>query len=318
VNAKARTASTPPHYSHPVWLLDNDPQHTFDLTEASATRLASTNTVNSSTAGLSTPKQQPQNPSASLASLLETFFVTLPSIPHINASNSAHLHYPVFVPKFTAATSCSPEPPSITSCMPICSSTAIFAETLTTLLTSPTRCPPRLTPPRPKICTGLQCTRQMSPHPSSKPPLRKSWRLLSLPPSHSPLQPVLKKDPKKKGSPASSNSSGTSTPQSLQDRLRASLHSIHSSLLTHESVPPSGLWPMGLSPLFATKRQSSLRNSRMQNTKLQDSRRSTSSESPTSGSCELNWASSQFPMALNVTRAESPPLSQQEEAKWWS
>jgi hypothetical protein len=58
--AKVRTkvASTLPHYPHPVWLQDSNPQNTFDSAEAAATSLAAV-AANKPTAGLSTLGQLP-------------------------------------------------------------------------------------------------------------------------------------------------------------------------------------------------------------------------------------------------------------------
>jgi len=229
---KARMTSASLPHSSPVWLLDNNPQNTFDSAEVAATALAAVATANSSTAGLSTPEQPPQKSLVSLRSLLRTSSTTLPSIPHINSSNSACLHYPVFVPQFAAAASYSPALLSATSHTPTHSSTHIFAEILAARLTIPTKCLPCLAPPRRKIHADLHHTRQMSPRPPNKPPSRKLRRLLSLPPSHSPLPLASKKQQRRKKSPTSSSSSERSTPQSLQEWLRPSSLSTHSSPLT--------------------------------------------------------------------------------------
>jgi hypothetical protein len=119
-------------------------------------------------------------------------------------------------------------------------------------------------------------------------------------------------------SPASSTSSGMSTHQSLQDQLRPSSLSTHCSPLTQPSLPPSMPRPLGLSPLFASERPIRLKSSKRQSTRLPDLRQSTNNDKLTTDNCELDWACSQFPLALNVTRAKSPPQSRQEEAKWWS
>jgi len=58
VKQKARTASTSLPHSSPVWLLDSDPQSTFDSAEATATALAAVTTANSSTAGPLSPPDQ--------------------------------------------------------------------------------------------------------------------------------------------------------------------------------------------------------------------------------------------------------------------
>jgi hypothetical protein len=141
--------------TQPTWLIENDPQNTFDSTDRATVRLAAAATAPTHkatlTAGLltSTLEPPPQNPYASLASLLETSFMTLPSIPHINSSSSAHLHYPIFIPQFAKDASVCRAPPSATSCTPIASSTNTFAMTLAALLTQCTRCParPRLNQP---------------------------------------------------------------------------------------------------------------------------------------------------------------------------
>jgi hypothetical protein len=99
---------------------------------------------------------------------------------------------------------------------------------------------------------------------------------------------------------------------SLRHRLRPSSPS------TQRSMPPSTPQPMGLPPLFASKRPSTLRRSPSLSKKSTDLSRSMSSGHKTTDNCELDWASSAFPMALNVTRAESPLQSRQEEAEWWS
>jgi hypothetical protein len=133
----------------PTWLIESDPQNTFNNTNKAAAKLAALATVLTrkvtSTAGLSTSTLEPppQNPYAPLASLLETSFVTLPSIPHINSLSSTHLHYPIFIPKFTKDASICRTLPSVTSHTPTASSTNTFAKTLTALLTQCTRCPAR-------------------------------------------------------------------------------------------------------------------------------------------------------------------------------
>ena len=62
----------------------------------------------------------------------------------------------------------------------------------------------------------------------------------------------------------------------------------------------------GLAPLCASERPSTLRSSPTPSRKSTDSSESTSSGRKTTDSCELDWASSAFPMALSVTRAKSP------------
>jgi len=119
-------------------------------------------------------------------------------------------------------------------------------------------------------------------------------------------------------SPTSSTSSETSTHWSLQAQLKPSSLSTYYSPLTQPSLPPSEPQPLGLSPLFASERPIQLKSSRKQSTRSPNSKQSTSSNKPTTDSCELDWACSQFPLALNVTRAELLPQSPQEEAKWWS
>jgi hypothetical protein len=166
--------------SQPTWLIEGDLQSIFDNIEKAAAKLATAATAQTpkatSMAGLLTPTLglPPQNPYASLTSLLETSFMTLPSIPHINLSSSAHLHYPIFVPQFTkdASTCCSP--PSATSCTPTDLSMNTFAEILAALLTRHTKCPTR-----PHLSRSTTCchTHQMSQAPQNPQALRKSCRI---------------------------------------------------------------------------------------------------------------------------------------------
>jgi hypothetical protein len=111
---------------------------------------------------------------------------------------------------------------------------------------------------------------------------------------------------------ASSTSPRTTTWQSLQHQLR------QSSPLTLHSMPLSMPQPIGLPPLCANEQPSMLRRSPKPSRKLSNSSKSTSSGHKTTNSCKLDWASSAFPMALSIMRAESPLQSQQEEAEWWS
>jgi hypothetical protein len=316
---RPKTTLFPLTTSQPTWLIESDHQNTFEAAEKTAARLAAAATTPppkaTLTAGLPklTPEQPPQNPYALLTSILETSSVTLPSFPHINSSTSTYLRYPIFVPQFTKDVSGCQGPPSATSRMPTALNTNTIVKTLAALLTSRTRCParPHLTPP-----TARRRTRQMSQAPPSPQPLRRSRCIRQLPPSHSPSSLPMRKGLKTKTpSPTSSNLSETSTHQSLQDRLKPSSLSTHYSPLTQPSLPPSAPRPMGLSPLFASERPTRLKSSKKQSTRSPDSRQSTNSDKPTTDNCELNWACSQFPLALNVTRAKLPPQSQQEEAR---
>jgi hypothetical protein len=175
-----------------------------------------------------------------------------------------------------------------------------------------------LTPPTPAMkAAAHRRTRQASPLPPTNEtvsPLQKSHRLQQLPPSHSPLSLTTSRTQTATTGPllASSTSLRTNTWWSLQCWLR------QSSPLTLCSMPPSVPQPMGLQPLCASERPSMLRRSLKLSRESSNSSESTSNRHKTTNSCKLDWASSAFPMALSVTRAESPLLSQQEKAEWWS
>jgi hypothetical protein len=100
----------------PTWLLKSDPQNTFKRAETAATTLATVTAaaaMTARTAGLPTPltpMQPPQNLFASLVSHLDCFFVTLPSIPNINLSNSTRALYPITVPSKTFLTNLTLDP----------------------------------------------------------------------------------------------------------------------------------------------------------------------------------------------------------------
>jgi hypothetical protein len=202
-----RQASKISSLTQPTWLIESDSQNTFNSADRATASLAAAATAPThkatSTAGLSTLTLEPppQNPYTSLTSLLETSFATLPSIPHINSSSSAHLHYPIFVPWFAKDTSTCCSPPSATSRTPTASNTSTFAMTLAALLTQHTRCPACSRLNRP---AARHPTRQMSQAPQNPQPLRKLHRIQRLPPSHSPLSPPTKMARKTKNpSPAS-------------------------------------------------------------------------------------------------------------------
>ena len=162
-----------------------------------------------------------------------------------------------------------------------------------------------------------QHTCQMSPHPPN-PPSMPLWRSLchqQLPPSHTPLLLTMnRKGHHSNQDPLQglSTSLETSTHWSPLDQLR------QSSPLTLQSMPSSTPQPMGLSPLYISEPPIKLRSLPKPARTLSDSNTSTNSEQSTTTSCELNWESSAFLLALNTMEAESPPKSQQEEAKWWS
>src|SRR5216683_2822092 len=87
----------------------------------------------------------------------------------------------------------------------------------------------------------------------------------------------------------------------------------------HLSMPPSVPLPSG-SPPPSTRGPNTTPNAwPKQDSVSSSSNDSTTSATPTTGNCELDWASSVFPMALNVTREESSPeYLAEEEARWLS
>ena len=193
------------------------------------------------------------------------------------------------------------------------SNTAISATT--TSIPTTTKC---LTPPIPVIKAATCChTCQASPLAPTNvtvSPSQKSRCHQQLPPSHSPLSLTMSRTQTVTTgpSPASLTSPETATWWSLQCQLR------QSSPSTLCSMPPSTSQPIGLPPLCTSKWPSMLRRSPKPSRKSSNLNKSTSSGHKTTDSCELDWASSAFLMALSVMRAESPPQSRQEEAEWWS
>ena len=153
-------------------------------------------------------------------------------------------------------------------------------------------------------------TCQASPPPQinvTASPLQKSCRLQQLPPSHSPLLLTTSRTPRPAIAgplPASLSSSETSTHQSLQDQLKPSSLLTHCSPLTQPSVLPSEPQPLGLSPLFASEWLIRLKSSKKWSIRSCTLKQSTSKDEPTTDNCKLDWACSQFPMALSITRAK--------------
>src|SRR6266851_5682638 len=287
---QARTISLT---SQPTWLLKSDPTDTFNKAEAVAATLATTAAA-VTTAKLSsplTPEPPPPNLSTLLTSLSGHSFATLPSIPHINSLSLGHAHYQVKIPTF-----CSP-PHSVTSLIPTEMSTHTFAKIITAKLTNKCLTGHTISPMKHTAC---HITCPASPRPQSHQPvplLRKSRRLQQLPPSPSVSSPM---------------SLVKTTCRSHQCRPK------QSSPSTRLSTPPSTPPPSGSPPPFDSGPNTTPNASRTQDSALSNLNDSTSSATPTIDSCKLDWASSAFLMALNVTREESSPEYQAEEARWLS
>jgi hypothetical protein len=155
---QARMTSFLTPTSQPTQLIESGPKNTFNTANKAAVRLAAAAAAAAaptpkatSTAGLLTltHKPPPQNLCASLTSILETPFTTLPPIPHINLSTSAHLQYPIFIPQFMKVTSTSHAPHSATSHTPTALNTSTFVKILAAWLMHCTKCPacPHLSQP---------------------------------------------------------------------------------------------------------------------------------------------------------------------------
>jgi hypothetical protein len=305
---QARKTSTPTSTVQPIWLLDNDHQSTFGDATAAAAALAATVAATTTRPALGKP---PQNPNAYLASLLDRSFATLPSIPHINSSSSTRAHYPITVPSFETTPLSSHSPLSATPPTHTPSNTSAFARIATALLTD--KCLTALTPPmkNAKHHHTPPASRRPQSLEKASPP-RRSQRLQQLPPSHSPSLLTTSRIARSLSLRASSTLSGPNTQRSLRHWLKPSLPSIQCSM------PPSAPQPLGLPPLYVSEWPTTLRNLPTPSSASSSSNDSISSTKQTTGSCELEWASSAFPMALSVMRDESPPESLQREAKWWS
>ncbi len=271
-------SSTP----QPTWLLESDPRKTFDDAEASAAALAATLRTAGPPSPLA-PTQQPPNPSTCRTSYSHHCFATPPSIPQINSSTFAHAHYQVKIPMFYSALC------STTSLTSTEMSTRTFAEILAAQLT--TKClTVHTTPPMKRTTRRATC--QASSRPPSLPtalPLRKSRHLQMLPPPSMP--------------PSSAASPSTNTRQSCLRRLRPSSPSIQ------PSAPPSVPPPMASQAPFGSAPSNTPNASQRQDSASSNSSGSTTNATPTTDSCKLDWAYSAFPMALSVTREESPPES---------
>jgi hypothetical protein len=304
---RARVASSPTTTPQPNWPLDSDLPNTYEGA-ATATAAAAATTP-------PTPEQQPPNPNASQPSHSERCSATKTSTAPTSLLSSAKVRYLATAPSFVTTSSYSPSHPSVTLLTSIASSTSASARTPAAQATD--KCLPHPTPTHPMKNVKRRRTHPASPQcpTTASPSSWKSRRLQHLPPSHSPLSLIMSRTPRQKTtapSQALSTSSGQNTRRSCQHRLRPSSPS------TLRSMPPSAPQPLGLPPLFASERHSTLRSSPRPTRRSTDSSRSTSSDRKTTGSCELDWASSAFPMVSSVTRAESPPESLQTEARWWS
>ena len=143
------------------WLLESDPQSTFNNVEATAAALAATAVAATTvkTAGPPsplTPMQPPPSLSKYLTFLSGHSSMTLPSISHINSSTLGHVHYQVKIPTFSSA------PHSITSLTPIETSMHTFAKIITAKLTNKCLMVSMLPPMK---CTTHPSTPPVSLHP---------------------------------------------------------------------------------------------------------------------------------------------------------
>jgi transposase InsO family protein len=299
---RARVASPPPtSYSpQPTWLLVDAHQSTSGRGNAATVAAALTPAATATTAPKpqpSIPEQQLRHLSEFLTSLSALSSATSPSTRCTNSSSFSQARYPVLIPTFASVRSATTHTLTV-------SSTAASATTTSARTTA--KCP---TPPTPAMKAIARCRACKAspplPNNATVSPSQKSRRLQQLPPSHSPLSLTTSRTRTvtTNPSPVSSTSPGTATRRSLQHRLR------QSSPSTLCSMPPSAPQPMGLPPLYVSERPSTLKSSLKPSRKSTDSSESTSSGHKTTDSCELDWASSAFPMALSVTRAESPPQS---------